>query len=203
MTRVAFVTGGTRGIGKAISARLKAAGYKVAAGYAGNEVAAQSCSNELGVFVVKGNVSYFADCAAAAADGETLQHFRREYKRGDDERREKLTNRSRRDEGDGHRQLHRHAAFAQVLLDAVRIAQQAEHAVPRGDDLRKRLLRDQLALAVEYPADFDVDAKIVVGINPRQAQGIAQFRVGNDAGAATGKLRAGALENFRLPAGAA
>src|SRR2546428_3719868 len=63
--RTAFVTGGTRGIGKAIAARLKAAGYKVAAGYAGNEVAAQSCSNELGVFVVKGNVSSFADCAAA------------------------------------------------------------------------------------------------------------------------------------------
>jgi acetoacetyl-CoA reductase len=36
MSRVAFVTGGTRGIGRAISARLRAAGYKVAAGYAGN-----------------------------------------------------------------------------------------------------------------------------------------------------------------------
>ncbi len=65
MSRVAFVTGGTRGIGRAISARLKAAGYKVAAGYAGNEVAAQACSSELGVLVVKGNVSSFADCAAA------------------------------------------------------------------------------------------------------------------------------------------
>jgi acetoacetyl-CoA reductase len=65
MNRVAFITGGTRGIGKAISARLKAAGYKVAAGYAGNEVAAQACSSELGVMVVKGNVSSFADCAAA------------------------------------------------------------------------------------------------------------------------------------------
>jgi acetoacetyl-CoA reductase len=65
MNRVAFVTGGTRGIGKAISARLKAAGYKVAAGYAGNEVAANACANELGVMVVKGNVSSFADCAAA------------------------------------------------------------------------------------------------------------------------------------------
>jgi acetoacetyl-CoA reductase len=65
MNRVAFITGGTRGIGKAISARLKAAGYKVAAGYAGNEVAAQACSTELGVMVVKGNVSSFADCAAA------------------------------------------------------------------------------------------------------------------------------------------
>ena len=65
MTRVAFVTGGTRGIGRAICARLKAAGYKVAAGYAGNEVAAQACASELGILVVKGNVSSFADCAAA------------------------------------------------------------------------------------------------------------------------------------------
>ena len=65
MTRVAFVTGGTRGIGRAISARLRAGGYKVAAGYAGNEVAAQACADELGVLVVKGNVSSFADCAAA------------------------------------------------------------------------------------------------------------------------------------------
>ena len=65
MTRVAFVTGGTRGIGRAISARLRAAGYKVAAGYAGNEVAANTAATELGLFVVKGNVSSFADCAAA------------------------------------------------------------------------------------------------------------------------------------------
>ena len=65
MNRVAFITGGTRGIGKAISARLKAAGYKVAAGYAGNEVAAKACADELGVMVVKGNVSSFADCQGA------------------------------------------------------------------------------------------------------------------------------------------
>jgi acetoacetyl-CoA reductase len=70
MSRVAFVTGGTRGIGRAISARLKAAGYTVAAGYAGNEVAAQATASELGVFVVKGNVSSFADCAAAVAKVE-------------------------------------------------------------------------------------------------------------------------------------
>src|SRR5271156_3858824 len=70
MSIVAFVTGGTRGIGKAISARLKAAGYKVAAGYAGNEVAAQACASELGVMVVKGNVSSFADCAAAVKSVE-------------------------------------------------------------------------------------------------------------------------------------
>src|SRR5579871_3309147 len=65
MNRVAFVTGGTRGIGKAITARLRAAGYKVAAGYAGNEVAAQGCAEELGAMVVKGNVSSFADCVEA------------------------------------------------------------------------------------------------------------------------------------------
>ena len=71
MSRVAFVTGGTRGIGKAITARLKASGYKVAAGYAGNEVAAKACAKELGVMVVKGNVSSFADCAQAVKDVES------------------------------------------------------------------------------------------------------------------------------------
>jgi acetoacetyl-CoA reductase len=65
MARVAFITGGTRGIGRAICARLKAAGYRVAAGYAGNEVAAQAAASELGVMIVKGNVSSFADCTAA------------------------------------------------------------------------------------------------------------------------------------------
>ena len=65
MSRVAFVTGGTRGIGKAITARLKAGGYKVAAGYAGNEVAANACAKELGVMIVKGNVSNFENCAEA------------------------------------------------------------------------------------------------------------------------------------------
>jgi acetoacetyl-CoA reductase len=70
MPRVAFVTGGTRGIGRAISARLRTAGYQVAAGYAGNEVAAQAAAAEIGVMVVKGNVSSFADCAAAVAKVE-------------------------------------------------------------------------------------------------------------------------------------
>jgi len=67
MSRTAFVTGGTRGIGRAISARLKAAGYQVAAGYAGNEDAAKAAADELGVTIVKGNVSQFADCQAAVA----------------------------------------------------------------------------------------------------------------------------------------
>jgi acetoacetyl-CoA reductase len=65
MARVAFVTGGTRGIGRAIVERLKADGLKVAAGYSGNEEAAQVCSRDLGVMVVKGNVGVFDDCKRA------------------------------------------------------------------------------------------------------------------------------------------
>ncbi|MDP1617220.1 acetoacetyl-CoA reductase [Phenylobacterium sp.] len=65
MAKVAFVTGGTRGIGRAICQRLKADGFEVAAGYSGNEAAAEACARELGVMVVKGNVGVFADCKVA------------------------------------------------------------------------------------------------------------------------------------------
>ena len=65
MARVALVTGGTRGIGRAIVERLKADGMHVAAGYSGNDAAAEACANELGVMVVKGNVGNFADCRHA------------------------------------------------------------------------------------------------------------------------------------------
>jgi acetoacetyl-CoA reductase len=67
MSRVAFVTGGTRGIGRAISERLKADGYKVAAAYAGNEEAANKTAAELGIMVVKCDVGSFEDCKAAVA----------------------------------------------------------------------------------------------------------------------------------------
>jgi acetoacetyl-CoA reductase len=70
MARVAFVTGGTRGIGRAICERLAADGFKVAAGYSGNDVAAQACAGSLGVMVVKGNVGSFEDCGAAVAKVE-------------------------------------------------------------------------------------------------------------------------------------
>jgi len=66
MARVALVTGGTRGIGRAIVERLKADGIKVAAGYSGNDEAAATCAKQLGVMVVKGNVGSFADAKAAA-----------------------------------------------------------------------------------------------------------------------------------------
>jgi acetoacetyl-CoA reductase len=67
MARVALVTGGTRGIGKAISARLKADGFAVAANYAGNSEAAEATAKELGVKVFKWDVGDEAQCAAGIA----------------------------------------------------------------------------------------------------------------------------------------
>ena len=68
--RVALVTGGTRGIGLAITARLAADGYRVCAGYAGNEAAAKACAEEYGVEIVKGNVGDFQDCVRAVKEVE-------------------------------------------------------------------------------------------------------------------------------------
>jgi acetoacetyl-CoA reductase len=62
MARVAVVTGGTRGIGEAISKALKAAGYKVAASYAGNDDAANKFKAETGINVYKWDVSNYDAC---------------------------------------------------------------------------------------------------------------------------------------------
>ncbi len=59
MARVALVTGGTRGIGHAISIALKNAGYRVAASYAGNDAAAQAFQAETGIPVYKFDVSSY------------------------------------------------------------------------------------------------------------------------------------------------
>jgi acetoacetyl-CoA reductase len=64
MPRVAVVTGGTRGIGAAISKALNAAGYKVAANYGGNDEAAQKFKGETGIAVYKWDVSSFEACSA-------------------------------------------------------------------------------------------------------------------------------------------
>ncbi len=64
MSRVAVVTGGSRGIGAAISRALKAAGYKVAATYAGNDEAANAFKKESGIPVYKWDVSNTEACAA-------------------------------------------------------------------------------------------------------------------------------------------
>jgi acetoacetyl-CoA reductase len=62
MARVALVTGGTRGIGHAISVALKAAGYSVAANYAGNDEAANKFKGETGIPVFKWSVADYDAC---------------------------------------------------------------------------------------------------------------------------------------------
>src|SRR5262250_86738 len=64
MSRVAVVTGGTRGIGEAISKALKAAGNKVAANYGGNDAAAQKFKGATGIPVYKWDVSSYDSCVA-------------------------------------------------------------------------------------------------------------------------------------------
>ncbi|QJE73773.1 acetoacetyl-CoA reductase [Aerophototrophica crusticola] len=60
MARVALVTGGTRGIGEAISLALKDAGYTVAANYGGNDKAAQEFTERTGIKAYKFDVSDFS-----------------------------------------------------------------------------------------------------------------------------------------------
>ncbi len=70
MTRVAVVTGGSRGIGAAISRALKAAGFNVAANYAGNDEAAAKFREETDIPVYKWDVSSYEACAAGLAEVE-------------------------------------------------------------------------------------------------------------------------------------
>ena len=70
MTRTALVTGGSRGIGAAISVALKNAGYKVAANYAGNDEAAAKFKAETGIPVYKWSVADYDACAAGISQVE-------------------------------------------------------------------------------------------------------------------------------------
>jgi acetoacetyl-CoA reductase len=70
MSRTALVTGGSRGIGAAISVALKAAGYKVAATYAGNDEAAGKFTAETGIKTYKWDVGSYDACAAGIAQVE-------------------------------------------------------------------------------------------------------------------------------------
>ncbi|WBU55977.1 acetoacetyl-CoA reductase [Paracoccus sediminicola] len=63
MSKTAIVTGGSRGIGAAISKALKEAGYSVAANYAGNDEAAKSFSDETGIKTFKWSVADYDACA--------------------------------------------------------------------------------------------------------------------------------------------
>src|SRR3954466_8876618 len=71
MARVALVSGGTRGIGAAISKALKAAGYKVAATYAGNDDAANKFKADTGINVYKWAVSNYDACVEGLKKVET------------------------------------------------------------------------------------------------------------------------------------
>ncbi|PAY10369.1 beta-ketoacyl-ACP reductase [Bradyrhizobium sp. UFLA03-84] len=64
MARVALVTGGSRGIGAAISRALAGAGYQVAASYAGNTEAARQFHDQTGIGVFQWDVASFEACAA-------------------------------------------------------------------------------------------------------------------------------------------
>jgi len=67
MARVAVVTGGTRGIGEAISVALKNAGCKVAANYCGNEERARGFAEKTGIAAYKWDVADFDQCMAGVA----------------------------------------------------------------------------------------------------------------------------------------
>ena len=71
MARVALVTGGSRGIGEAISKRLKAEGYEVSATYAGNDEKAAEFTKATGIKTYKWNVGSYEDSAAGIAKVET------------------------------------------------------------------------------------------------------------------------------------
>lgn len=71
MARVALVTGGSRGIGAAISVALKNAGYNVAANYAGNDEAAQKFKAETGIPVYKWSVADYDACTEGVRQVET------------------------------------------------------------------------------------------------------------------------------------
>jgi len=68
MARVALVTGGTRGIGEAISVMLKKNGYRVAAVYAGNDDRAKACADKNGVSVFKWDVADYDQCMKGIAE---------------------------------------------------------------------------------------------------------------------------------------
>ena len=70
MARTALVTGGTRGIGAATSKALKAAGYTVAATYAGNDEAAAKFTEETGIKTYKWNVGDYEESKAGIAKVE-------------------------------------------------------------------------------------------------------------------------------------
>ena len=71
MSHTAIVTGGTRGIGAAISVALSEDGHKVAATYAGNDEAAEAFKTQTGISVYRFDVADFDQCADSVSRIET------------------------------------------------------------------------------------------------------------------------------------
>jgi acetoacetyl-CoA reductase len=70
MSKVALVTGGTRGIGAAIGKKLKEDGFKVVATYVGLDEPPQQFSKETGIEILKFDVAYFESCKNGIAEIE-------------------------------------------------------------------------------------------------------------------------------------
>ena len=70
MSKVALVTGGTRGIGAAIAKKLKEDGYKVVCTFVGKDEPAQEFSKQTGIEVYKFDVAYFESCKSAIVEIE-------------------------------------------------------------------------------------------------------------------------------------
>ena len=70
MSKVALVTGGTRGIGAAIAKKLKEDGFKVVCTFVGKDEPAQEFSKQTGIEVYKFDVAYFESCKSAIVEIE-------------------------------------------------------------------------------------------------------------------------------------
>ena len=93
----------------------------------------------------------------------------------------------------------------QILAEVIavgreRVAQQLEQAVPGGLELTARLLADDAPVPVERAAAQHLDAEIRARIDADGADGFAQLRMRDDAGAAAGELGIGPLKDVDMPA---